>query len=972
MKINEVYHGFRLQRVEDVPEAAVTAHVFEHEKSGARLLYLKTTDDNKVFSISFRTPPTDDTGVAHIVEHSTLCGSRKYPLKEPFVELVKGSLNTFLNAMTYPDKTMYPVASRNDKDFQNLMDVYLDAVFYPAMRDDPQVLMQEGWHYEVLDEKDPLRYSGVVYNEMKGALSAPDDLLESRIMQSLYPDTTYHHESGGDPAAIPQLTQEMFTGFHAKYYHPSNSYIFLYGDMDIDEKLAYLDREYLSNFDRIPVPSHIGTQQSFSELRRVERPYPVGAEEGTAEKTFLSLNWMVGETKDALTMAGLEVLEHALLRTQAAPLRKVLIDAKLGKDVDSEFETDLMQPFFSIIINNSEKDRAEKFRSLVMETLQDLADKGLDRTLMEASLNLYEFKLREADFGSAPKGLIYNIRCMKSWLYDGDPVAYLYYEDLLKKLRTGLDNSYFENLIRKYFLENPHATLLTLAPSKTMAAEKEQAMQQELAARRAKMTDEDLRQIVAATKALKERQQTPDSAEALAKIPVLERKDIRKKAYEWPLEVKEQNGVELLESDITTNGIAYLQFYFDAKAVPQEDLPYAYLLCALLGSVDTKAHGYMDLANLTNLHTGGISFDLGAYTEKDAPQSFLPKFKVQAKALLPKLPELFSLLKEILTESRFTDKKRIRELLEQEQVSIELSMQRSAHQIVASRIAAYFTKAAAYVDEGGLPYYAFVKGFLKDFDASFAKLQETAARLLQRLFRTQNLAVSITTAAQDMAAVEKELSSFLPCLSQQMFDDESYTFPLKKAKEGLMSSSQVQYVGKGANFRELGFPYTGAMHVLETLLRYGWFWTKIRVQGGAYGAFTNFKRNGTLFFGSYRDPNLKETLDVFDKTANVVKAFSADDREMTKAVIGTMSGVDMPLTPRAKGTAAAECWMRGITYEDRQKTRDEILSATPEDIRAIAPVIEAAMQQDAICVFGGEAKLQENQALFDRMTRVMD
>ena len=972
MKINEVYHGFRLQRVEEVPEASVTAHVFEHEKSGARLLYLETTDDNKVFSISFRTPPTDDTGVAHIVEHSTLCGSRKYPLKEPFVELVKGSLNTFLNAMTYPDKTMYPVASRNDKDFQNLMDVYLDAVFYPDMRQNPQILMQEGWHYEVEDQDAPLRYSGVVYNEMKGALSAPDDLLESRILQSLYPDTTYHYESGGEPAAIPRLTQQMFCDFHVKYYHPSNSYLFLYGDLDIDEKLAYLDREYLSQFDRIPVPSHIATQPPFAALQRVARTYPIGAEEDPMEKTFLALNWMVGEAKDAETMTALEILEHALLRTQAAPLRKVLLDAKLGKDVDSEFENDLMQPFFSIIINNSEADRAERFRDLVMKTLQDLADHGLDRTLMEASLNLYEFKLREADFGSAPKGLIYNIRCMKSWLYDGDPTSYLYYEDLLQKLRKGLDTGYFERLIRTYFLENPHATLLTLAPSTTMAAEKEQAMQQELAARRANMSDEDIQGVIAATKALKQRQQTPDSPEALAKIPVLAREDIRKEPYDLPLTVKEQGGVTLLESDVPAHGIAYLQFFFDASAVPQADLPYAYLLCALLGSVDTQTHGYMDLANLTNLHTGGIGFDLAAYTKADAPESFLPKFKVQAKVLTKKLPQLFHLLKDICTQSVFTDKKRIRELLEQEQVSIELSMQRSAHQIVAARIAAAFTKAAAYANEGGLPYYDFVKAFLKDFDASFTKLQDATKRLLPRLFHTSGLIVSISAEAGDLAAVEQQIAAFVPCLAQETYAAEPYAFPLQKSKEGLLSSSQVQYVGKGANFRQLGYDYTGSMHVLETLLRYGYFWTKIRVQGGAYGAFTSFKRNGTLYFGSYRDPNLQETLDVFDGTADVVKNFSADDREMTKAVIGTMSGIDMPLTPRAKGAAAAECYLRGITYADRQKTRSEILGTKPSDIRALAPVIAAAMNEDAICVFGGEAKLQENAALFDHLTRVMD
>ena len=972
MQINEVQHGFRLLSKKEIPEANVTAFSFTHEKSGARLLYLKTDDDNKVFSISFRTPPTDDTGVAHIVEHSTLCGSRKYPLKEPFVELVKGSLNTFLNAMTYPDKTMYPVASRNDKDFQNLMDVYLDAVFYPAMRENPQVLMQEGWHYEIEQPDEPLRYSGVVYNEMKGALSSPDDLLESKIMTSLYPDTTYHYESGGDPAAIPQLTQEKFVGFHAHYYHPSNSYIYLYGDMDIDEKLAYLDKEYLSHFTKIPVPSHIDAQKPFPKMRRVTEKYPVSTEEDTKGKTFLSLNWVVGESKNVKDMFGLEILEHALLRTAAAPLRKVLIDAHLGKDVDSNFETDLMQPFFSIIINNSEADRQEKFLSLVQETLAKLAKDGLDRTLMEASLNLYEFKLREADFGTAPKGLIYGIRCMKSWLYDGDATSYLFYEDLLKDLRAGLDNGYFEGLIHKYFLNNSHASLLVLEPSTTLGAEKEEKVAQELAARKEKMSPQDIENVIAATKALKKRQQTPDSPEALAKIPVLAREDIRKTAYELPLEEKDVGGVKLLYSDTPTNGIDYFTFYFDASAVPQADLSYAYLLTSLLGCVDTQQHSYMELANLCNLHTGGISFDLAVYPKQDDLDSIYPKFKVRAKVLGRKLPKLGNLLREILTESVFTNKKRIKELLEQEQVSIEMGMQRGAHTVVASRLASYFTAAGAYADEGFLPYYTFVKQFLANFDVHFAHLQEVIKRLLPRLFNINGLVVSLTTQKQGEAEAEQMLAALFPAFSSEKFASESYHFPLKVENDGFLSASQVQYVGTGANFKKLGFAYTGTMHVLETLLRYGYFWTKVRVQGGAYGAFTNFRRTGEMFFGSYRDPNLKETLDVFKETANVIQNFSASDREMTKAIIGTMSGIDTPLTPKMKGEAAAGCYLRGITYADRQKQRDEILAAQQEDIRALAPLVSACLKQGAICVFGGEAKLKENAGLFGRLTRVME
>ncbi|MFA6849505.1 MAG: insulinase family protein, partial [Selenomonadaceae bacterium] len=514
MELNKIYHGFRLLKTTKIKEVNSTAYEFTHEKSGARLLFLENKDDNKVFSISFRTPPKDDTGVAHIVEHSTLCGSRKFPLKEPFVELVKGSLNTFLNAMTYPDKTMYPVASQNDKDFQNLMDVYLDAVFYPVMYTTPEVLMQEGWHYEIEKPADDLEYSGVVYNEMKGALSSPEDILDSKSMNSLFPDTTYGFESGGDPEAIPQLTQQMFIDFHEKYYHPSNSYIYLYGDMDIDEKLAFLDKEYLQSFSRIAVPSKIMKQPQFKEHKVIYGEYPIGAEEAAEDKTFLSLNAIVGEATEVETMLALEILEHALLKTQAAPLRKALIDAKIGKDVQSSFEDGILQPFFSIIINGAEADRAEKFRTVVRDTLQKLVQDGIDRELMEASINLLEFKLREADFGQYPKGLVYNIKIMNSWLYDKDPTIFLYYEELMQKMKDGLENGYFEKVLKERFLDNPHMTLLVLSPNKELAAEKAAALQKVLAIKKEQLSTGELDHIIEMTAALKQRQQREDSPEA--------------------------------------------------------------------------------------------------------------------------------------------------------------------------------------------------------------------------------------------------------------------------------------------------------------------------------------------------------------------------------------------------------------------------------------------------------------------------
>mgnify|MGYP002626244660 CR=1 FL=1 len=588
IKVNDRMHGFRLLKQQSVVEADSEAFEFVHEKTGARLFYLKNKDDNKVFSIAFRTPPKDDTGVAHIVEHSTLCGSRKYPLKEPFVELVKGSLNTFLNAMTYPDKTVYPVASRNDKDFQNLMDVYLDAVFYPAMYQTPEILMQEGWHYEIESPEEPLRYSGVVYNEMKGALSSAEDLLGRQIMHSLFPDTAYGYESGGDPEAIPGLSQEMFLDFHRRYYHPSNSYIYLYGDLDIDEKLAYLDEAYLSHFERLEIDSEIRRQELFAEMRRITEFYPIGSEEELKEKTFLSLNFLTGDALDTKTLLGLEILEHALLRSPAAPLRKAIVDAGLGKDVDSSLETEMLQPMFSMIVNGSEEERTEQFYELVMATLKALRDQGIDQKLLQASLNLLEFRLREDDFGSSPKGLIYGLRSLRNWLYGGDPAESLRYEDIFQELKEGLGQGYFEELIDRYFLRNPHRTLLVFKPSRTMAAEREAEQEKLLAEKKASLSKEEIRQIIENTQKLKERQQAPETPEALATIPILKLSDIRKESDVLPLEERMLQDAKVLFSELETKGIIYLTLYFDASRVPQEQLPYVYLLTNLLGNVDTE------------------------------------------------------------------------------------------------------------------------------------------------------------------------------------------------------------------------------------------------------------------------------------------------------------------------------------------------------------------------------------------------
>lgn len=971
MEINQVYHGFKLKKSSYIKEIASQAYEFEHMKSGAKLLFVANSDDNKVFSITFRTTPTDDTGVAHIVEHSTLCGSRKFPTKEPFVELVKGSLNTFLNAMTFPDKTMYPVASRNDKDFRNLMDVYLDAVFYPNMRNVPEILMQEGWHYEIEDADEPLKYSGVVYNEMKGALSSPDGLLERKILNNLYPDTTYQYESGGDPKAIPDLTQQMFIDFHSRYYHPANSYIYLYGDMDMMDTLAFLDEEYLSAFDKIEIDSHVDLQKPFAARKVLHDVYPVAPHESKANKTFLSLNYSIATSLEKEKMLAFTILEHALLKSEAAPLRNALIKAGLGSDVISSFDNGILQPMFSIIVNGSEADKADEFAKIVNDTLTDIVNKGIDKELLQASINIMEFKLREADFGQYPKGLIYNINLMNSWLYDGDPTMYLYYEDLLAVVKTWAAEGKFEELIKTYLLDNPHSLMLILAPDETIIPNNERALMTKLAEIKAAMNDEQLQEIIAATKALKKRQRSADTPEALAKIPLLKISDINKKCDKLILAEDEIGGSKVLKHDVETNGIAYIKMFFDVSAIAYEDIDYLFLLEEFIGRTATKNYSYEALANAVNLHTGGMRFSVATYDREGDVNSYMPKMVFKAKVLVDKVPKLMELLQEIVFNSSFASKERIKELALQCRSDFEMSILRSGHQLVLDELMAYFTPKERYDNYGDLKFYDFIKKFLNDFDNEFAKMQTVFAKIMPMVFNKHNLITSITIDEKDYGKVADAVAPFIAALPDEAYPPQEIPFSVDKKNEGFITSTQVQYVAKGANFMRLGYKYTGAMKVLETIMRYEYLWTHIRVLGGAYGAFVKFRRDGNMYFGSYRDPNLKETLNVYDNTGAFLRSFAVSDREMTKYIIGTISGMDMPLTPALKGELAASSYIVGMTDEMRQQQRDEVLATTQEDIRSLADLVDACMEENAVCVLGSSSKVNEAQDVFKTVKSIL-
>ena len=965
MEINKVYSGFRLDRIERIDEINGTAYEMKHEKSGARLIYIDSPDSNKVFNIAFRTTPHNSTGVAHIMEHSVLCGSRKFPLKEPFVELVKGSLNTFLNAMTYPDKTMYPVASKNDKDFHNLMDVYLDAVFYPRVREDAEIVMQEGWHYELENADDELTYKGVVFNEMKGVYSSPDSVLERQMMRELFPDTTYGVDSGGDPDYITDLTYEEFQEFYRVHYHPSNSYIFLYGDMNIEEQLAFLNDEYLSHFDAIEVHTEVALQAPFTEGKVVSYPYSVGSEEPTDNRTLHSFAYVLPDVTPEHSLA-FEVLTHALLTSPAAPLKQALVKAGIGSDVSGYYLDSIRQPMWTVQATGSNLDKQADLQRIVESTLQDLCDKGLDKELLEASLNSIEFALRESDFGGRPIGLAYIIRMMDNWLYDNDPLELLHYEEALTNIRNGLAGTYFEDLIRHSILNNNHKVLVSIYPERGLQERKDAEVKEHLAAVKANMTTEEIDAIVEQTKRLKIRQETPDSDEALASIPLLELADLN----------PNMEAVERRESKIGnttvhfvptfTKGINYVGLYFKLNCLTEEELFYADILSDILGRVDTSERGYEALAKDINMNLGGLSSDITAISKDGKRDEFTPLMIVRAKALHTKLPDLCRLINEVVQKADYSDDSRLTELVQESKAIWDNEAFRRGNSIVSQRVMAQVSAVGKFRDNGNLGYYQKISELASN-PAALPLLPEKLAEVARKIFRANNVDIMFVGEEGELEAFKNLMKPLVETWDTTELSNDVLQITRLSGNDGIVTAGKVQYVAQGGNFIDHGFKHVGPMSVLETILRYEYLWIRIRVQGGAYGAFANFYDDGNMIFCSYRDPNLLETLDVYKELPQYLRDFTLTDREMRKYIIGTMSSLDLPMTPALRGPRAMGMYFSGAKLEDKVEFRKQVIVCKPDDIVALADVVEPVLNDNHICTMGNEQKIKDAGNVFDNI-----
>lgn len=956
------FPGYKLIERQFIKEINADCYLFEHIQSGARVMKIAADDPNKTFSIAFRMVPESDAGTAHILEHSVLNGSRNFPVRSPFDILMKGSLNTFLNAMTYDDFTVYPVASMNQADYFNLMHVYLDAVFNPLIYDEPRIFMQEGWHYELEDKSDPLIYKGVVYNEMKGAFSNPERELWYRIQKNLFPDNAYRFSSGGYPSAIPSLTYEDFVKFHKRNYHPSNSYIFLYGDADLEKELEFINREYLSLYTRQAPPALSTPQKKFDSMRNAHNWYAVLEDSPAEGQSYLALNWVIGSGADPVNMMALDLLADVLVNQESAPVRKALQKAGIGKDVYATSNM-LPQALFSIVVQNASAADGERFREVVTSTLKEVCQTRIDKELLEGAVNRLEFRLREGN--DEQKGLTYNIRSLFAWMETGDPFESLAWEKSLDRVREAFTEPWLENLIRKEMLDNSHALLQVLEPKSGLEKEIAATAMAELSASKKTMSSAQLDSLVKTTLDLFAFQQKEDSPEAIATIPLLKLSDINPLSTWYKAEETTVEGVPHLYFEEFTNQIVYLRFWFDLRVLPEEKLSYAALLAELLGKLDAGPYSYEQLDKALNIYTGGFSCNPAYSLPKNDDNELIPRMRVSLKATGGKLRKSLEILQAILRETSFDNRDRLLELIRRHQSQLELAKSQNGYPVAATRLSSYYLRRGVFQERtGGLDYYWFVTDLAKKMSQGDTSVIHELRQVYSLLFSRNNMLAGVTGSKADFKDYKRAFSSLADGIPEVPIKLHAWSLAPKPLNEGILTASKVQFVVQGFNYKKLGYTWNGHWAVLEQILSTDWLQKQIRVLGGAYGAWTSIGKDGTMSFASYRDPNLTETLNAFNGMVPYLQKFYADTTEMTRYIIGTIAGIDYPLTPMQKGDMAFKYCMEKIRREDLQQSRNEVLSVTAGDIRNISETVSRVLDQQALCVYGNSEKLRASEKLF--------
>jgi len=957
-----MFKKFTLLQEQTIPELDATVHYYVHKQTGARLLSVINDDENKVFSINFRTPPKDSTGVAHILEHSVLNGSEKYPVKDPFVQLRKGSLATFVNAFTYPDKTCYPVASQNIQDFYNLIAVYMDAVFHPLLSE--QTLMQEGWHFELNDPSEPLTYKGVVFNEMKGAYSSPDGVLGTQVRNSIFPKHVYGVVSGGDPRHIPDLTYEAFKSFHETYYHPSNSFIFFYGNDDPENRLELIEK-YLKPYKKLRVKSKIPLKKPFKRAKKVQDAYDAGQDADIRKKHYLTVNWALPDTSDPVMNFSLRILGHILIGTPASPLKKALLDSGLGEDLAGiGLESSLRQIIFSVGLKGTRTRDAKKIERLILNTLENLVREGIDPDMIAAAINTIEFRLRENNTGGFPRGIALMLRSLTTWLYDDDPIKLLAFEASLSDIRARLanDGRYFEKLIQAHLLDNTHRTTLRFKPDPELGRRFDEDEKARLGKIREALTEQQLDEIAEKTRQLKEHQETPDSEEALATIPVLRLEDLEKQGKTVPIEVTETQEAKVLYHDLFTNGIVYLDLGFDLHALPRELLSLTEIFARALLEMGTETEDYVKLSQRIGKSTGGISGTAVAATVIGSRES-MAKLFLRGKATVQQSAKLLNILQDILLTAKFDNRERLKQIVLEEKAGLESSLVPQGHIYVNQRLRAQFIESGWVKEQmSGISYLFALRDLEKAIDKKWSSVLENLEAMREALINRKALLCNVTVDSANWDTFKPQLDAFLPALPSRDTKLSAFNIQPVQTKEGLTIPAQVNYVGKGANLYDLGYEYDGSAEVIVSYLRTAYLHEKIRVQGGAYGAFSVLDdASGMFTYLSYRDPNVAATLENFDKAAAFLKGLDSSrlsDNELTKAIIGAIGDIDAYQLPDAKGYTSMLRYLTHRTDALRQKTRDEVLSTNGADFIAFGEVLEKAARSEAIAVLGSQNALE--------------
>ena len=935
-----------------VNEVGSFASVYEHNKTKAKILTLSNNDENKAFGIGFRTVPCDSTGVAHIVEHCTLSGSRKYRTREPFMDLIQSSMQTFLNAMTYPDKTLYPVSSRNKKDFYNLMDVYLDAVFYPRMYEKKEIFLQEGWHYELDSPDDELKINGVVYNEMKGVYSDPQNIVSDYITFNLHPDSSYGIDSGGDPAVIPELSYENFLDFHRKFYHPSNSYIYLYGNLDMEEALNYIDENYLSSFSYEKIDSEIKLNEAFKEQKTVKGTYSASEDEIADNRDFLTYSWCVGKADNKKDLFMRDFMSELLIDSDSSPLKKALLAKGLGEDIYAETSTSLPLDL-SLVVKNTSAERLEEFKNTVEETLKNLVEKGINKDLLEATLNKFEFAFREG--GGTQRAIIYYIRALNSWLYGSSALDGITFNEVIDELKKEKDSGIFEKYIEEKLLNNSYSLITAVTPELNKNIKEEEKLREKLQSYKESLSSGEIEDIIETHKKLVDFQMTEDSKEDKATIPSLELSDISEKITEIPKEIIDEKFGKTILTEQFTNGLSYITLAFNADHFSKSEIKNLSLLTDILGKVNTEKYSYEDLNNEIFKLTGGFVVNNISYSDAKDFRKFYPYINVGIKLVDDKIGEGLELMEEILNHSDFSDKNRIKEILLMEKSQMESTILQNGHGVVAEMVKSYYSPQGDYnVNVSGLPIYFYLSDLLDNFDEKWDEFRNSIEKISDRVFVQNRLLISFTGSKEVYNGNKEHIEKLVSSFSSKTFDSEKYEFKENNKNQAFKASANVQYVSKGYNLNLLDSSFNGSLAVLSNILSISYLHFHIRAKGGAYGAGVKFSRTGDITTYSYRDPNLLKTVEVYDNMYKFIENMDISDNELKNFIIGSMNSFDPLLSPVLKGEMNLSRYISHIDEKDIEKMKKEAINTDIDELKSFAPIIKEAMDKNYICVIGGE------------------